>query len=262
MRGSASPALWLRRFHPAPQAKVRLVCCPHAGGAAGTYFPASAALSPDIEVLSVQYPGRQDRLSEPHVETVQELADHVLRALLTFDDEADAPAPAPAAAAVPRLALFGHSLGASVAYEVARRFEAAGGEPVALFASGRRAPSMPHDGRSHLLGHDDFVDHVKNLGGSDPRVFEHEDLLELILPSLRGDYKAANTYSWVPGPRLGCPVHVLIANEDPQVNEAQAAAWAGLTDGGCEVHRFPGGHFYLNERLGDVLELIRRVCLP
>ena len=259
MRGSSSSALWLRRSHPAPQAKVRLVCCPHAGGAASTYFPASAALSPDIEVLSVQYPGRQDRLGEPCVETVAGLADGVTQALRTFDEDDD---DAAALAAVPRTAFFGHSLGASVAYEVARRFEAAGGEPVALFVSGRRAPSTPHRGRNHLLGHDDFVDLVKSLDGTDPEIFEHEDLLQLILPSLRSDYKAADTYSPVPGPRLGCPVHVLYGDEDPQVDEAQAAAWADLTDGGCELHRFPGGHFYLNEQLGDVLELVRRVCPP
>lgn len=236
IRDSADSELWLRRFHPAPQAKVRLVCCPHAGGSASTYFPASAELSPVVEVLSVQYPGRHDRLREPCVETVEELADGVLQALRTLDGGGDGVA---AADAVPQLAVFGHSLGASVAYEVVRRIEAAGGQPVALFASGRRAPSAPHEGESYLLAHDEFVDLVKSLGGSDPRVFEHEDLLELVLPSLRSDYKAADTYSWVPGPRLGCPVHVLVGDEDPEVNEAEAAAWAGLTDGGCEIHSFP-----------------------
>jgi surfactin synthase thioesterase subunit len=255
MQGSVTAGRWLRRFHPAPQAKVRLVCCPHAGGAASAYFPASAGLGPDIEVLAVQYPGRQDRMREPLLDTAQELADGVVEALRAVGEDATADA-------VPRLAFFGHSLGASVAYEAARRVEAAGGAPAVLFASGRRSPSTPHAGRNHLLGDDELVDMVAALGGSDPRVFEHEELVRAILPSLRSDYKAADTYSWVPGPRLRCPVHVLVGDQDSRVTEGHAAAWAELTDGGCEVHRFPGGHFYLNEVLGDVLELIRRVCLP
>lgn len=122
--------LWIRRYHPAPEAAERLVCFPHAGGSASFYLPVSTALSPAVDVLGVQYPGRQDRRHEPGVTSVADLADSITRALADWGDRP--------------LTFFGHSMGAVVAFEVARRMEGAGGGPVRLFASGggrRPAPA-------------------------------------------------------------------------------------------------------------------------
>ncbi|MFF2330065.1 MULTISPECIES: thioesterase II family protein [unclassified Streptomyces] len=119
-------ALWLRRFHPAPDRAVRPVCLPHAGGAASFFFPLSRALSADLDVLAVQYPGRQDRWQEKGVESLDELARQVYESIAPL---ADRP-----------LALFGHSMGATLAFEVARLLEQrAGGRtgvPVRLGAPG------------------------------------------------------------------------------------------------------------------------------
>src|SRR5688572_26153562 len=92
---------WIRRFHPSPEAAARLVCFPHAGGAASFYFPMSEALSPAVEVLAVQYPGRQDRLAEAPLADINALADHITSGLSHLDDRP--------------LALFGHSMGSLVA---------------------------------------------------------------------------------------------------------------------------------------------------
>src|ERR1700712_4687720 len=115
---------WIRRFHESPGASARLVCFPHAGGAATYFYPLSRTLAPSIEALAVQYPGRQDRRAEPCVDDIHELADLVAPALLEW---ADRP-----------LALFGHSMGATLAFEVAGRLEKAGVRPAGLFVSGRR----------------------------------------------------------------------------------------------------------------------------
>ena len=237
---------WIRLYEPAPSARVRLVCLAHAGGAASYFVPVATGLAPDIEVLAVQYPGRQERLREPLLASVEELADGIAGALA-----------AAGAADGRQLALFGHSLGASVAYEVARRLEAAGSAPAALLVSGRRAPTTPRDEQSYLLDRREFIDMIKALGGTDPRVFEDEDLLDMVLPALRTDYQAADMYRWTPGPPLSCPLHVLVGAEDERVTAAEARAWADLTTGSFTFHRFPGGHFYFVEQLPEVLNTIR-----
>lgn len=119
--------LWVRRYHPAPEARHRLFCLPYAGGSASYFLPVARALSPHVDVLAVQYPGRQDRRHEPCVESVEELADLLVDIVKPW---ADRP-----------LSLFGHSMGASVAFELALRLEALGIVPHSLFASGRRAPA-------------------------------------------------------------------------------------------------------------------------
>src|SRR6516225_5777859 len=127
MSNQSSDELWCRRFRPSSTATARLVCLPHAGGSAPFFLPVAAALSPEVDVVAIQYPGRQDRRKEPPLTTVRALADQIHGVL-----SRQPPLP---------VTLFGHSLGGSIAFEVARRLEAGGSPPVRLFASGRRAPS-------------------------------------------------------------------------------------------------------------------------
>src|SRR5690242_16412325 len=137
MAGARYDETWFRRYQAAPGAPVRLLCFPHAGGAATWYFPVARALAPHVDVIAVQYPGRQDRRLEPLVTDLTELAARIVAALP--DD--DRP-----------LGLLGHSMGATVAYEVARRTE-----PAALFVSGRRPPDRIRNEGVHLLPEDEFI---------------------------------------------------------------------------------------------------------
>ncbi|MFE0464986.1 thioesterase II family protein [Kitasatospora sp. NPDC058965] len=239
---------WIRRFHPAPLATTRLICFPHAGGSASYYFPVSRALSPGLDVLAVQYPGRQDRRHEPNAASVAELADAVVREL---DGWTDRP-----------LALFGHSLGASVAFEVAERLEARGIVPAALFASGRRAPSRFRDENVHLKDDDGLIADIKKLAGTDDQVLGDPDIVRMVLPSVRADYRLAETYRWSGSTRLSCPVYALTGDDDPQVTLDEAGAWASHTTGPFSLKVYPGGHFYLNSQAPAVLELIRSELRP
>lgn len=233
---------WIRRFHRAEQPQVRLACFPFAGGAASYYFPVSKELAPDVEVLSVQYPGRQDRLSEPCAQSVEELAEQVLPRLRPY--------------AGARLALFGHSLGASVAFEVARRLEAEGTPPRALFVSARTAPTCNVDEGVHRLSEEEFLKTVQLLGGLPAVVLESEEVLRMVLPVLRADYRAAETYAYRPGTDVSCPVHALIGTSDPKVAEDEMLDWRLRTSGEFEVHRYSGGHFYLNDHIPELLSLL------
>jgi surfactin synthase thioesterase subunit len=230
---------WIRRFHPAPQAAHRLVCFPHAGGSASFYFPVSRALAPGADVLAIQYPGRQDRRHEPCLDSIGALADAVVEELADWFDRP--------------VTFFGHSMGASLAFEVARRLEAGGTVLHGLFASGRRAPSTVRDERVHLLDDDALVEDISRLSGTDTQVLGDPEILRMILPSIRADYRAAETYRYTPGAALSCPLFALTGDDDPQVTLAEAHAWGEHTSGAFEVRVFPGGHFYLNSQAAQVM---------
>ncbi|MDX3641532.1 thioesterase II family protein [Streptomyces sp. MB09-02B] len=245
MTSAVDSGSWLRRYRPAPEGAVRLLCLSHAGGSASAYHPMALALAPAADVLAAQYPGRQDRFAEPPSEDLRELAGRIVEAVTGDDDRP--------------LALFGHSMGAVVAYEVALALQAAGRPPVRLFVSGRRAPSTHRAGPALHLGSDaELLRAVRRLGGTDGRVFDDEELVQLVLPALRGDYKALETYEPRPDGRLTCPVTVLTGDADPVTPVADARAWSGHTEGPTELCVFPGGHFYLNERPEEVVGVVRR----
>lgn len=244
---SEDSAQWIRRFHPVPGARVRLVCLPHAGGAAGFYHPLSGLLAPEVEVLAVQYPGRQERRHEPAAEDIGVLADRVTAALGLFIEQP--------------FALFGHSMGAVVAFEVARRLGAdpAAAPPLALIASGRRAPSLTRDEEIHQLDDDGLVAEIESLRGTSPGLLADEELRRMVLPAVRADYRAIESYRCPPDAApLTVPITVLVGDSDPRVTVEEAGAWALHTDAGTDVHVFPGGdHFYLNEFREAVAELVR-----
>jgi surfactin synthase thioesterase subunit len=238
-----SDELWIRRYEPAQEGAVRLVCLPHAGGSASFFLPVARALAPAVDVLAVQYPGRQDRHAEKCVSDVRELAGHVFDVLKSWTDGP--------------LALFGHSMGASVAFELALLLERElGVSPVVLFASGRRAPSRHREETVHLRDDEGLVAEMKRLSGTDARVLGNEDLLRMVLPAIRSDYRAAETYRYQPGPKLKCAVTALVGDADPKVSVDEARAWTDHTEGAFELHTFTGGHFYLVDELAAVLTVL------
>ncbi|MFG2622063.1 thioesterase II family protein [Streptomyces sp. NPDC048507] len=231
------PGSWIRRFHPVahPETAPVLVVLPHAGGNASFYFPLSRDLAARAEVLTVQYPGRQERLGESAPDTVAALVDGVERALLPWRDRP--------------LVLFGHSMGAVLAYELTRRLEASGAGPRGLIVSGRRSPLVARREQNvHLQGDDALLAQVAALAGTDPRLLADPDFRELILPALRADYRAIETYRHEPGGSpLRTPVSVLVGESDPRASVAEAMGWREVTGAAFTFRGFPGGHFYLSD---------------
>ncbi|MEU1463859.1 alpha/beta fold hydrolase [Streptomyces sp. NPDC005727] len=235
--------LWFRRYHPAHAPRATLFCFPHAGGSASYYHPMSKALTPEFDILAVQYPGRQDRYGEPLVPSLDALADAIHTVI-----EPHMRGP---------VAFFGHSMGSVVAFEVARRLERDGHPaPALLFASGGRAPSRVHDDGVHRRGDAALVAELRAMGGTDARVLTEPDLLELVLPPLRNDYRAIESYRPEVDARIDAPIVVMAATDDPRTTEEEARAWHGHTTAGGSVRLFQGGHFYLESQGARVVEVI------
>lgn len=238
---------WVRRFHRADTAAQRLICFPHAGGAASAYFRLSAELSPVVEVLALQYPGRQDRRHEPLIDDIDHLAEAIYRQLLGSDLAKERPT-----------AFFGHSMGAIVAFEVARRLESRNGTVLRqLFASARRAPSRNRVEAVHRADDESVVARLVALNGTDAKLLADEELQALILETVRGDYRAIESYRYSPGPRLACPLTVLLGDADPLTTVDEARAWAGHTAEDFDLRMFPGGHFYIEANQSDVVRAIK-----
>ncbi len=223
---------FLRVYRPVPAPRLRLVCFPHAGAGATVYRSWLELLPSDIELVSVCYPGRQDRLAEPFASSIDALAAGIAGALLTLT-------PRP-------IALFGHSMGALVAYETAARLETTHGIlPRQLFVSGRWGPDRS-DGRGlHLVDDDQLIAHLKELGNAQLDIFAVEEMREMLLGVLRADYRLLVDHRRDRVDRLAAPIVAYSGDADPGCSPADAREWSRATCGRFDLRVFPGDHFYL-----------------
>lgn len=245
----AGTALWLRSYRLCSRPGLRLVCFPHAGGGASFYGRWSRWLPPAVELLVVQYPGREDRLREAPVNDLHSLADLVAEALAPLLHRP--------------LALFGHSLGAAVAYEVAHRLEEQASLDLdlrGLFVSGRAPPSWPRGDLRHCWEDDRLWRQLGELGGTSPELLRQPALRAIVLPYLRSDYRLDETYRPRTRARLSCPVVAYLGNADGEVDVDAVRGWSAVTRASFDVRVFAGGHFYLVERQAELIaELLGRL---
>ncbi len=236
------PRLWLRRYVAAPEARTRLVCFPHAGGAASYFHPLATALAPEADVISLQYPGRQDRRLEPLLPDVATMADRITEVLATQE-------PLPTV-------LFGHSLGATLAFEVAWRQQQAGAGPAAVVASGRRGPGTTRDEAVHRLDDEGLLAEITSMDASNAALL-NDEIMRMSLPAIRSDFRAAELYT-LPGEQvLTCPVTVLLGDADPKCTVDEARQWQEHTSGRFGLRVWPGGHFYLAQHAAEVTAHLR-----
>lgn len=232
---------WASRRQSRPDARAHLYCFPYVGGMPGEYLRWGERL-PDVEVWGVMPPGRGDRLFDPAFDHVGPLVDAVLTGV----------------AFTPPVALFGHSLGALVAFETARALTSAGRPPACLFVSGHRPPHLPQgDVPIHHLPPDAFRAEIeRRYPPAPPELVADDELYRAVLATFRADLAVFETYRHVPGPPLDCPL-VVISGADDAWTADDLAGWARHTSAGCRVHLVPGDHFYLREHPDRAVEIIR-----
>jgi pyochelin biosynthetic protein PchC len=242
---------WIRRYQSGPDDAPTVVCFPHAGGSASYFSSLSSLLRSRAQVFSLQYPGRQDRRTEPLLTTIDAYTDAVFEVLAPLMSRP--------------LSFFGHSMGAMIAFEVATRMKESGKpDPAALFVSGRRAPSRLRVEESvHKFDDAGLIAELKDLSGTDMRVLDDPEVLAMVLPPMRSDYRAVENFRYRPGPKLDCPVVALIGDEDPKATPDECDSWRDHTSGPFELHVLAGGHFYLGQAQQAVADIIsRRLAQP
>jgi len=242
---------WIAYRQPRRQPRLRLFCFPYAGGAASTYRSWAGELPEEIEVCPVQLPGREGRIRQPALLGMDELVDAAAAGL---GDELDRGPHA----------FFGHSMGAVVAYELARRRRDAGRpEPLHLIVSARNAPTVPDsDEPIHDLPTERFKQRLRELNGTPPEVLDHPELMELVEPLLRADFRVNETYEHRPGEPLEGPLTAVGGLADEHVPQDGLEAWRELTRGPFRLHMLPGDHFFLNgPGRRDLLSVVARRLL-
>jgi medium-chain acyl-[acyl-carrier-protein] hydrolase len=225
-------------------AALRLFCFPYAGAGASLFSTWQARLPPEIEVCPVQLPGRESRWREAPLTLCGPLLEGVARAL---EPALDRP-----------FALFGHSLGALLAFELARYLRRhAGVAPRRLFVSAHRAPHLPRSGVPfHVLPDAAFVEHVRRLGGTPAEVFEQPALRRLVVSLLRADLALCETYVYRAEAPLTCPIVACGAVQDRLVRPPELAAWRRHTRGPFALRLFPGDHFFVRGAAAPLLRAI------
>ncbi|MFJ4570458.1 thioesterase II family protein [Streptomyces sp. NPDC088846] len=240
-----SENLWFRRLRAPDEPTLRLACFPHAGGTASMFQGWRRLLPPDVELLAAHYPGRQDRIADPVIESMDELADRITHALL---GDLDRP-----------LALFGHSMGSAVAYAVAARLTVEHGvRPALLIVSGRPAPHRAEPTTVHRDSDEAIIESLRRLGSTQLDAYDDPDLRELLMPALRADYRVLETGRPTDPVALATPIVACAGISDPRCGVDGLRSWSTLTTSPFTHRVFPGDHFYVEPYEADLVAYVSK----
>lgn len=224
---------WITRPHENPAARVCLLCLSYAGGGASTFRDWPARL-PGVEVLAIQLPGRETRLLEPPFRRMGALVTALADAVVA---EVDKP-----------FAVFGHSMGARLGFELVRELRRRGRPaPAALFVSACKAPHLPRSPLPSLetLPEHLFVARLRDMNGTPPEILENPELLELVIPGIRADFAVLDGYTYTDEPALACPIRAFGGTQDTEAREDELLGWQAHTTSSFGLRMLPGGHFVI-----------------
>lgn len=231
--------------------KMNLFCLPFAGGTAAVFNSWKKFLDKHIDLKPIELSGRGKRIYEPLYQSVNDAVDDVLNIIKS--DITSVP-----------YAIFGHSLGGIIALELAYQIrEKQLSSPFHLFISGRGAPNIPDDEEEiwHNLPDEQFKENILKLGGTPKEFFDHPELLEVILPMMRSDFKIAETYQFKGEVKpLHYPITVFVG-KDEDVNALQMHTWREHTKKICSLHYYEGDHFFINDYTENIVEIVNYTML-
>ncbi len=235
---------WIVIPQPRPAAKIILICFPFAGGSSNSFRSWTGILPPVVELWVTELPGHGSRLSEPLAENIGELTAPLSRAIA---EKVDKP-----------FAIFGHSMGALLGFEVALHLQNHF-QKIAehIFLSGHGAPGTPrHEPEIHHLPKPQFIAKIKEYNGTPQEVLENEELMELMFPILKADFKICETYQHQDAGQLQAPITAMGGIQDPSITRQDLEQWAQFTSSRFNVRFFPGDHFYLLHQKINLLKAI------
>lgn len=243
---TAEVALWLKKYSQPAQTRLRLLCLPYVGAGASAYRTWANALPSEIEFYALQLPGREARRREAPYTQLEPLIKTV----------------APIIASLPPLplALFGHSLGAIIGFELARHLRRQHGiNPIHMFVAGQSAPQLPSSTQQmHLLPDGEFIQRLREYNGTPEEVLQHREILQMLLPVLRADFTLCETYSYYQDTPLSCPISVFCSSDDSQVSQEDLRAWSCQTSHPITFHMLKGDHFFVHQAREALLTTIKQ----
>jgi medium-chain acyl-[acyl-carrier-protein] hydrolase len=241
------PERWVTRPVPNPGASLRLFCLPYAGGGSSIFRAWGETLPTTVDVCPVQLPGRENRFEERPFTNLRDLVETLAHAL---DPYLDRP-----------FALFGHSMGALIAFELARQLRRESrAAPAHLLVSGFRAPQLPgREDPIHNLPQTEFMDELRELNGTPEEILQVSELMELLLPVLRADFTMVETHTHSPEAPLACPISAYGGLDDRHATRETLAPWRDQTQERFSLELLPGDHFFLRSAVTPLLEAISKL---
>lgn len=228
--------------------RLTIIALPHAGGASFNYFPMRRYMPLGVDFVAVDPPGHGRRIGEPLLASIEEMAVDIIEQYR--DDMAG------------RYILFGHSMGAALAYEMCCRIDSSGGRmPEMLVVSGRYGPMVEDIAHYSDLPDDQFTNVIKSMGSVPAELIEHPEIFGVFEAILRADFRAIDSYSPSPARRLSVPIMALCGRDD-DITQDQLEQWGEVTTGPVDIHMFPGGHFFLFDCVGEVVRLLTESVFP
>lgn len=239
---------WFACPQPNPSAEGRLFIFPYAGGSPAAFSKWTAG---NIETHIAHYPGRGSRFNEPAIKRLDLLVENLSREIQPLLDKP--------------FALFGHSMGGLIAFELARSLRRLSlPRPTRLFISACGAPHLPDPNPPiHSLPDDEFLEALKKFNGIPAEILNQPEALALLLPILRADFEAVETYRFDSNePPLDIPITAFGGLDDERVRREGLEGWASRTGSRFEAHFFPGGHFFINDAKDEIVQSIAAEIIP
>lgn len=242
LRAKGAAGSWFPSIQESRAAKLRLFCFPYAGGGASVFRAWAGFLPKDVAVCPVRLPGRESRLSEPAFDSMEKLIPALREAIGPYLDQP--------------FAFFGHSAGATIAFELARSRSA---RPLCLFVAGARAPQLRRDHAPPPAPSDEeLIEELRRIHGIPQDLLEHREVMQVALPALRADSTLYRNYVYREGPPLTCPIRAYGGIDDERISREHLEAWAVQTTASFQLEMFPGGHFFLQTHQDEFLKALAR----
>lgn len=238
---------WCVTPKPNPSAKIRLFCFPYAGGGPATFSGWERSLPKNIELVAIQPPGRGSHLLDSCIDDMTQMVTQLIRMISPLLDKP--------------YVFFGHSLGSKIAFELLRHLKAHNYPlPKHFIASGSKGPKEQSEKRAiYALSDNQFIAELERLNGTPKEILQNRELMEILLPMLKADFKIAHTYQCNRDEKFNCDVTVFGGTQDKDVSNEDLAAWCELFSQNSEIHRFEGGHFFVDSLQEEVLDKVTHI---
>ncbi len=238
---------WYMKHKKNPSALLRFFCFHHSGGGASAYYSWAEQLSPYIELVAIQLPGRENRFTEPLINNLNDITTHLAKGFSYYIDKP--------------FFVFGHSLGALISFEFIKSIHQLYSLiPCHMIISATKAPHLPFRMKylSQLEDHK-LKEELNIYDGIDERILNDTELLDLFLPIIKSDFSIYEKYKFLESKPISCDILALSGEQDQTVTQEEILAWSEYTSGKFEHISFPGKHFYIKDHQKKILDIINQI---